>query len=131
MQYLLMQNYENKISRWCLNPSDGALHVDWAIPVEDNEKITVAQFKRMFGNLLASLRESYAPINRILKTGNPDAPKSRDELIKEILLKLTDLQQYDLIPNVVAITDLERLSRILIWLNSGDFNNVKAEISRL
>lgn len=128
-QYLLKLNYENKIGRWCLDPSDGDLYVDWAIPVEDNEKVTLAQMKRMLRGLVASAREAFAPMNRILKTGSPDAPKSREDLIKDILLKLTELQQYGLIPKVAAVTDTDRLKRILGWLSAGDTKSVEADLA--
>jgi|GEM_PF-6429760 hypothetical protein len=110
--YVMKLNHVTKIGRWCLDQDDGDFYIDWAIGIEDNDRLTENQLKRMMRGLVSSLRMAYAPMHRILKTGNANPPKSRDDIIKEILLKLTQSEKYELIPKVVGINDLGRLRQI-------------------
>ncbi len=126
--YLMKANYTSKIGRWCLDNDDGDCYIDWAIGVEDNDKLTENQLKRVMMGLVSSVRSAYAPMHRILKTGNANPPKSREDLIKDILSKLVDIERFDLMSPTKAMKDTAKLLDVIELL---DANNVEGVVSIL
>lgn len=129
LQYVMESNYTSKIGRWCLDPTDGDFYIDWAIGIEDNEKLTENQIKRIMGALVGNVRKSYAHLHRILKTGSKNPSKSRDDLIKDILFVLAQNPKYvDLLPKVVALQDNAKLIKIAALLSEGKLREAKLMI---
>lgn len=123
-EYLLLKNYENKIGRWSLDPSDGDVLLDWSIPIEDNDSLTERQLVRVFGALVMCVREAWAPMRRILETGS-EKKLNADDLKKEILLLLASHHHFDLIPPVSDLSDVSRLMEVQRLVVRGDFEGVK------
>lgn len=124
--YVMKLNYITKIGRWCLDQDDGDFYIDWSIGIEDNDTLTESQLKRMMNGLVSSVRRAYAPMHRILKTGSDQPPKSRDDYIKDILLKLTKVGKYEVIPKVGAIEDTALLAQIEKLLNEDKMDEAIA-----
>jgi hypothetical protein len=125
--YFCTKNFENKIGRWCLDVRDGEVYVDWAIPVEDNDKLTFKQFERMYYGLVSSAKEAYGPIRHILATGL-EKPVNAEELKKDIVFKLLAAQKFDLMTKAAAVTDLTKLLEIKRLADAGEFNGIEKMI---
>lgn len=124
--YVMKLNYDKKIGRWCLDQDDGDFYIDWAIGIEDNDTLTESQLRRMMSSLVSSVRQAYAPMHRILKTGSDQPRKSRDDYIKDILLRLTKAGRYDVIPKVGAIEETALLAQIEKLLNDDNIDEAIA-----
>lgn len=122
--YFCKKNYENKIGRWCMDPNDGDIYVDWAIPVEDNDKLTLNQFKRVMAGLVSSTKESWAPIRRILKTGSEEKLDAAG-LKKEIFFALVSSDKFDLMQKVAAISDITQLVKIKQLSDEKKFEEIE------
>lgn len=124
--YLMKANYTSKIGRWCLDSDDGDCYIDWAIGVEDNDKLTENQLKRVMMGLVSSVRGAYAPMHRILITGNANPPKPREDLIKDILSKLVDIERFDLMSPTKAMKDTAKLLEIIELLDANNVAGVES-----
>ena len=125
--YLMKANYTSKIGRWCLDSDDGDCYIDWAIGVEDNDKLTENQLKRVMMGLVSSVRSAYAPMHRILETGNA---KSCEDLIRDILMQLSKIERYDLMPGLAAIKDTAILEEILGSLGKNDVASIESILKK-
>ena len=128
MRYFLQINYERKIGRWCLDPDDGDVYIDWAIAIEDNDKLTLNQVKRITNSLISSTRETWPSINRILKTGSE---LNTETLKKDILLMLMDAKQFDIMPMLGNTNNAEILAKIKILATQGNFIKIKEALNEI
>lgn len=107
--YLSQENYKRKIGRWCLDPEDGDVYVDWAIGIEDNDKLTLNQVLRIISALTKTAKDAWPAINRILKTGSE---VNTEELKKDILLLLVNAKQFKLIEKIGPVGSTETLEKV-------------------
>lgn len=126
--YFCKKNYENKIGRWCLDPADGDVYVDWAIPVEDNKELTFQQFKRVFGGLVRCLKEAWGPMRRILETGSEEKLDA-EALKKDIIFILLTANLIELMQKVAAISDAKKLIEIKKLAQKKEFEKISTLIS--
>jgi hypothetical protein len=127
--FFLKKNYDRKIGRWCLDPTDGDLYIDWAVAIEDNEQLTLKQIKRMFTSLVLTVKDCWIPIRNILEVGT-EIKLSADDLKKEILFTLMNAKQFDLMQMLASVSDTSTLSKIQTLVSNGKFDEVKDQLVR-
>lgn len=124
-EYLLKQNYEKKIGRWCVDFNDGDVYLDWAIPLQNNATLTDQQFFRIVHSLVACAKDCHATMMRILETG-AERNLSSSELKNEILLALTKASRYDLMSLLANINAPGKLQKALNAVQARKFDDVAA-----
>lgn len=120
-EYLLRKNYENRLGRWCVDDSDGDVYVDWGLPLHGSSHLSVEQFVRIVKMLAIGVHEAWAPMRRILETGN-EKQLNADDLKKELLLALAVAGQYKVIELVSKVADVKKLSVALIAVKANNFD---------
>ncbi len=68
LEILLTENHQVKVGRFCYDPQDGEVYVDWFLPLEDGT-LTLSQLRRCIMALLHMADEMTLRLRHVLETG--------------------------------------------------------------
>jgi len=113
LETLLTENHRVKIGRFCYDPSDGEVYLDWFLPLEDGT-LTPQQLKRCI-TALSYLSDEMTPrLRHLLETGEDLPPEESG--IKEMLRHLL---REGLRRGLISEEDEIRIRRLLSEQNDG------------
>ncbi len=74
LETLLAENHRVKVGRFCYDPSDGEIYLDWFLPLEDG-MVTPQQLRRCLIALLHLADEMTPRLHHLLETGEDLPPE--------------------------------------------------------
>lgn len=114
LETLLSENHRVKVGRFCYDPSDGEIYLDWFLPLEDG-CLTPQQLKRCIGALLHLADDLSPRLRHLLETGE-DLP-SEQIGIRGMLRRL---MSEGLRQGLLSEGDEARLLRLLAQLDGEE-----------
>lgn len=114
LETLLAENNRIKIGRFCYDPSDGEIYLDWFIPIEDGT-ITPQQLRRSFIALMHIADEMTPRLQHLMKLGEDLPPEE-----VSVPGMLRRLLREGLRRGLVSEDAETRLRRLLAHLEGGE-----------
>jgi hypothetical protein len=86
MLWSMKENDRVKIGRFCYDPNDGEVYIDWFLPLEDGV-ITNQQFKRYLRALMFLADEVNVRLRHLIETGEdlPSEGKRVEDMLRRLL----------------------------------------------